>query len=140
MPLGMARYALQLFLELARTSGINHLGYARMGDAPVVQAAVARAAVDIKLIEAFQQHRLAARASGADLDANEAAVLAIGPVRCFELARGVIESLFALAPSTEIQRARPLQRLLRDVHAFQHQHAAAPYIAYEQFGRRLFAV
>ncbi len=139
LPLGMARHALETFLELARTRGINHLGYARMADAPVVQTAVARAAVDIKLIEAFQQSSLAARTGGAVLDPGEAALLSIGSVRCFELARGVIESLFALAPSTEIHRTKSLQRLLRDVHVFEHQHAASPFINYELYGRRFFA-
>ena len=139
LPLGMARHALEAFVSLARTGGINHLGYARMADAPVVHTAVAKAAVDIKLIEAFQQLTLTARMPGAELDPGEAAVVAVGAVRCFELARGVIESLFALAPSSEIQRTRSLQRLLRDVHVFEHQHAAAPYINYELYGRRFFA-
>jgi alkylation response protein AidB-like acyl-CoA dehydrogenase len=139
LPLGMARHALEAFLKLARTSGINHLGYARMADAPVVQAAVARAAVDIKLIEAFQQSVLTARTGGAAPDPGEAAVLSIGSVRCLELARGVIESLFALAPSTEIHRTKSLQRLLRDVHVFEHQHAASPFINYELYGRRFLA-
>jgi alkylation response protein AidB-like acyl-CoA dehydrogenase len=139
LPLGMARHALEAFLLLTRTGGINHLGYARMGDAPVVHAAVARAAVDIKLIEVFQQSVLMARTGGAVPDPGEAAVLSIGSVRCLELARGVIESLFALAPSTEIHRTKSLQRLLRDVHVFEHQHAASPFINYELYGRRFFA-
>ena len=138
LPLGMARHALEAFLTVARTSGINHLGYARMADAPLVQAAVARAAVDIKLIEAFQQSVLSARTGGAAPDAGEAAVLSIGSVRCLELARGVIEGLFALAPSTEIHKTKSLQRLLRDVHVFEHQHAASPFINYELYGRRFF--
>ena len=138
LPLGMARHALESFLELARTSGINHLGYARMADAPVVQTAVAKAAIDIKLIEAFQQSALMARIGGAVPDPSEAAVLSLGSVRCLELARGVIEGLFALAPSAEINRTKSLQRLLRDVHVFEHQHAGAPYINYELYGRRFF--
>jgi 3-hydroxy-9,10-secoandrosta-1,3,5(10)-triene-9,17-dione monooxygenase len=139
LPLGMARHALEEFLKLARSSGINHLGYARMADAPSVQSAVAKASVDIKLIEAFQQHVLSARSSGGAIDPSEAAILSLGPVRCLELARGVIERLFALAPSSEIHRTKSLQRLLRDVHVFEHQHAASPFINYELYGRRLFS-
>ena len=82
---------------------------------------------------------LTARKGGLELDPAEAAVLSIGSVRCFELARGVIENLFALAPSSEIYRTKALQRLLRDVHVFEHQHAAAPFINYELYGRRFFA-
>jgi len=51
----------------------------------------------------------------------------------------VIERLLALCPSTEIHRTRPIQRLLRDMHVFEHQHAATPFINYELFGRRFFA-
>jgi hypothetical protein len=40
----MARYAFAAFIELSGTTGIRHLGYARMGDAPAVQAAASAAA------------------------------------------------------------------------------------------------
>jgi len=139
LPLGMARYALEAFLDLARKQGINHLGYAQMGDAPVVQTAVARAAIDIKLIETYQQWALSTFANGSDVNPQAAALQPIGPVRCFELARGVIERLLALCPSTEIHRTKPIQRLLRDIHVFEHQHALTPFINYALYGRRLFA-
>jgi len=139
LPLGMARYALEVFVELARSRGINHLGYVQMGDAPVVQSAIATAVVDIKLIECYQQWVLSPFTNGAKIGAEDAAVMSIGSVRCFELARGVIERLLALCPSTEIHRTRPIQRLLRDMHVFEHQHAATPFINYELFGRRFFA-
>jgi alkylation response protein AidB-like acyl-CoA dehydrogenase len=139
LPLGMARHALEVFIDLARTRGINHLGYARMGDAPIVQCAVATATVDIKLIESYQQWVLSTLRAEAGVDPQEAAIMPIGSVRCFELARGVIERLFALCPSTEIHRIRPIQRLVRDVHVFQHQHAATPFINYELYGRKFFA-
>jgi 3-hydroxy-9,10-secoandrosta-1,3,5(10)-triene-9,17-dione monooxygenase len=139
LPSGMARHALEVFIELARTRGINHLGYARMGDAAIVQSAVAMATVDIKLIESYQQWALSTFKAGADVDPQDAAIMSIGPVRCFELARGVVERLFALCPSTEIHRTKPIQRLLRDIHVFEHQHAASPYINYELYGRKFFA-
>jgi 3-hydroxy-9,10-secoandrosta-1,3,5(10)-triene-9,17-dione monooxygenase len=139
LPLGMARHALEVFIELARTRGINHLGYARMGDAPIVQSAVATATVDIKLIESYQQWVLSTLTAEVGLDPQEDAIISIGAVRCFELARGVIERLFAWCPSTEIRRTKPIQRLLRDMHVFQHQHAATPFINYELYGRKFFA-
>jgi alkylation response protein AidB-like acyl-CoA dehydrogenase len=139
LPLGMARHAFEVFIELARTRGLNHLGYTRMGDAPVVQSAVAAARVDIKLIESYQQWVLSTLTVEGGIDRQEAAIMPIGSVRCFELARGVIERLFALCPSSEIHRTRPIQRLLRDVHVFEHQHAASPFINYELYGRKFFA-
>jgi len=139
LPLGIARHALEVFVDLAHTRGINHLGYARMGDAPVVQAAVATAAIDIKLIECYQLWVLSPFTGGPPMAPADTSVAAIGSVRCFELAKGVVERLLALAPSTEIHRTQPIQRLLRDIHVFQHQHAATPFINYEAFGRRFFA-
>lgn len=139
LPLGMARHALEAFVNLAKTRGINQLGYARMGDAPVVQAAVAEAVVDVKLIECYQQWVLSPYTAGATIDTQDAAVMSIGSVRCFELARGIIERLFALCPSSEIQRTKSLQRLLRDIHVFERQHAATPFLNYEMFGKKFFA-
>ncbi|MGE3690530.1 MAG: acyl-CoA dehydrogenase family protein [Novosphingobium sp.] len=139
LPLGMARHALDAFVEVAGASAINHLGYAKMGDAPVVQTALAEAAVDIKLIEGFQQWVLSPYTGGPAIDPGEAGLVSVGSVRCFELARGVIERLFALAPSGQVHRTQSLQRLLRDIHVFQHQHAMTPFINYELYGRRFFA-
>jgi len=139
LPLGMARHALDAFTELAGTRAINHLGYARMGDAPVVQSAIATSAADIKLIECYQQWVLSPFTGGPARTPEEAALVSAGSVRCIELARGVIERLLALAPSTEVHRTGALQRLLRDIHVFQHQHAMTPHIAYELYGRSFFA-
>jgi 3-hydroxy-9,10-secoandrosta-1,3,5(10)-triene-9,17-dione monooxygenase len=137
LPLGMARYAMASFRDLAATRGISHLGYEHMIEAPVVHSAIARAAVDIKLIEAYQQWALSTLdPSSNGLKPEDMAILSAGSVRCFELARSVIESLYALCPSTEIHSDRPIQRLLRDVHVFQHQHAATPFVSYELYGRK----
>jgi len=81
LPLGMARYALEVFVELARSRGINHLGYVQMGDAPVVQSAIATAVVDIKLIECYQQWVLSPFTNGAKIGTEDAAVISIGSVR-----------------------------------------------------------
>ena len=139
LPLGIARHAFENFVDLAKTRGINHLGYRRMTEAPVVHAAVAVAAVNIKLIESYQQWVLSPFVGGAPMDPHDDALAGIGSVRCFELAKDVVEQLLALAPSSEVHRTQPLQRLLRDIHVFQHQHAATPFINYEMFGRKFLA-
>jgi hypothetical protein len=140
LALGIAQHGLQAFLELARTRGITHLGYESMGDAPIVQAAVARAAADIKLIECYRQWVLSPFTGGPKIGAQDASVASIASVRCLEMTRGIIEGLLDLAPSTDVHRTQPLQRLLRDIHVFQHQHAMTPFISYELFGRRLFDI
>ena len=140
LPLGMARYALESFRELAKTHGIRHLGYEKMTDAPVVHAAVTTAAVNVKLIEAYQQWALSAvDPSTGELSPDDAAILPAGSAGCFRLAREAIETLYAVCPSVEIQLERPIQRLLRDMHVFEHQHAISLYTNYELYGRQFCA-
>jgi 3-hydroxy-9,10-secoandrosta-1,3,5(10)-triene-9,17-dione monooxygenase len=139
MPLGMARYALDAFLELARSRGITMLGYGRMIDAPAVQIAVATARVNIALIEAFQHWVLSSLEPGAEPIADEM-LPGAGSAGCYRLARQAIEGLYELCPTDGIRLAMPLQRLLRDLHSFTHQGAMAPYVNYERYGRHLCGV
>jgi alkylation response protein AidB-like acyl-CoA dehydrogenase len=138
LPLGMTRYAFEAFRELAETHGIQHLGYERMVDAPVVHAGMGTAAVNIKLIEAFQQWAMSATdAETAHFTPEDTALRRVGSARCFRLARETIQTLFELCPSSEIHSERPIQRLLRDVYVFEHQHANSLYINNELYGRHL---
>jgi hypothetical protein len=134
----MARYALEYFLVRANEHGIAPLGYEGMTDAPVVHAAIATAAVNIKMIECYQQWALSAvDPSTGSLSPQDSAMLGPGSACCFRLAREAIEGLYALCPSADIHLDRPIQRLVRDVHVFEHQHAVTPFVNYELYGRRL---
>ena len=42
-----------------------------------------------------------------------------------------------VCPTDEIRLDRPIQRLLRDLIAFTHQGAMAPYVNWERYGRQL---
>lgn len=139
LPLGMARYALETFLELAKSRGITMLGYERMTDAPLVQVAVATAHLNIKLIEAYQHWILSSLQPGAD-PIDDPMLPGAGGAACYRLARQAIESVYEVCPTDEIRLERPLQRLLRDLHAFTHQGAMAPYVNYEKYGRYLCGV
>jgi alkylation response protein AidB-like acyl-CoA dehydrogenase len=129
LPLGMARYALEAFLDMAGGQGITHLGYAKRLESAQVQAAVSKAAVNIKLIEAFQHWML----SG--LDSGDPKLLLATGTACFRLAREGIEALYEVAPSGVIALSDPLQRLLRDARAFEHQHVFSTFIGHELYGR-----
>jgi alkylation response protein AidB-like acyl-CoA dehydrogenase len=133
LSLGMARYAMESFRDVANSHGISNLGYARMMDAPVVRAAYAAAAVKVKLIEAFQHWSL----SGLD---DDVALLEATSTGCFRLAREAIDQLYEVCPSSELNTERPIQRLFRDAHAFEHQHALTQFIALELYGRTLGAI
>lgn len=129
LPLGMADFALEAFLEMAEGQGISHLAYERMLDAAQVQTAVSRAQVNIKLIEAFQYWMQ----SG--VDSGDPKLLLATGTACFRLAREAIQALYEAAPSPVIGLGFPLQRLLRDAYAFEHQHAFSSFIGHELYGR-----
>jgi 3-hydroxy-9,10-secoandrosta-1,3,5(10)-triene-9,17-dione monooxygenase len=129
LPLGMTRYAIEAFLDMAKNHGISHLGYERMLDAPQVQVAVSKAQVNAKMLEAFQHYML----SG--VDSGDPRLLLTAATACFRLAREAIEALWEAAPSPVIGLNYPLQRLMRDALAFEHQQAFSSFIHHELYGR-----
>jgi alkylation response protein AidB-like acyl-CoA dehydrogenase len=136
LPLGMARYALEAFHDLARGRGIRMLGYDKMYDSAIVQTAVATAHTNIKMIEAYQHWVLSTLQPGAER-ITDPMLTGAGGTACYKLAREAIERLFEVCPTDEIRLDRPIQRLLRDLIAFTHQGAMAPYVNWERYGRHL---
>jgi alkylation response protein AidB-like acyl-CoA dehydrogenase len=136
LPLGMARYALEAFHDLAKGRGIRMLGYEKMYDSAVVQTAIATAHTNIKMIEAYQHWVLSTLQPGAER-ITDPQLTGAGGTLCYKLAREAIERLFDVCPTDEIRLDRPIQRLLRDLIAFTHQGAMAPYVNWERYGRHL---
>ena len=136
LPLGMARYALEAFHDLAKGRGIRMLGYEKMYDSAVVQTAIATAHTNIKMIEAHQKWALSTLQPGAERITDPMQNQASGTL-CYKLAREAIERLFEVCPTDEIRLDRPIQRLLRDLIAFTHQGAMSPYQNWERYGRHL---
>ena len=136
LSLGMARYALEAFHDLAKDRGIRMLGYERMYDSAIVQTAIATAHTNIKMIEAHQKWALSTLQPGAERITDPMQNQASGTL-CYKLAREAIERLFEVCPTDEIRLDRPIQRLLRDLIAFTHQGAMSPYQNWERYGRHL---
>lgn len=136
LPLGMARYALEAFHDLAKGRGIRMLGYEKMYDSAVVQTAIATAHTNIKMIESYQHWVLSTLQPGAER-ITDPQLTGAGGTLCYKLAREAIERLFDVCPTDEIRLDRPIQRLLRDLIAFTHQGAMAPYVNWERYGRHL---
>jgi 3-hydroxy-9,10-secoandrosta-1,3,5(10)-triene-9,17-dione monooxygenase len=136
LSLGMARYALEAFHDLAKDRGIRMLGYERMYDSAIVQTAIATAQANIKMIEAHQKWALSTLQPGAERITDPMQNQASGTL-CYKLAREAIERLFEVCPTDEIRLDRPIQRLLRDLIAFTHQGAMSPYQNWERYGRHL---
>ena len=136
LSLGMARYALEAFHDLAKDRGIRMLGYEKMYDSAIVQTAIATAHTNIKMIEAYQKWALSTLQPGAERITDPMQNQASGTL-CYKLAREAIERLFEVCPTDEIRLDRPIQRLLRDLIAFTHQGAMSPYQNWERYGRHL---
>ncbi|MGH3299078.1 MAG: acyl-CoA dehydrogenase family protein [Trebonia sp.] len=136
LPLGMARYALEAFHDLAKGRGIRMLGYERMYDSAIVQTAIATAHTNITMIESYQHWVLSTLQPGAER-ITDPMLTGAGGTQCYKLAREAIERLFDVCPTDEIRLDRPIQRLLRDLLAFTHQGAMAPYASWERYGRHL---
>ncbi|HEX4092012.1 MAG TPA: acyl-CoA dehydrogenase family protein [Trebonia sp.] len=136
LPLGMARYALEAFRELAGGRGIRMLGYQKMNDSAIVQTAIATARANITMIESYQRWVLSTLQPGAER-ITDPMLAGAGGTQCYKLAREAIERLFDVCPTDEIRLDRPIQRLLRDLLAFTHQGAMAPYVNWERYGRYL---
>ena len=136
LPLGMARYALEAFHGLAQDRGIRMLGYEKMYDSAVVQTAIATAHTNIAMIESYQHWVLSTLQPGAER-ITDPQLTGAGGTLCYKLAREAIERLFDVCPTDEIRLDRPIQRLLRDLIAFTHQGATAPYVNWERYGRYL---
>jgi alkylation response protein AidB-like acyl-CoA dehydrogenase len=129
LPMGMALYAVEALRAMAQGQGISHLDLDKMLDSPLVQTAISKAEVNIKLIEAFQHWMLSGR------DGGDPKLLLATATACFRLAREAIEALYEVAPSPVIGLGCPLQRLLRDAYAFEHQHAFSSFIGHALYGR-----
>jgi alkylation response protein AidB-like acyl-CoA dehydrogenase len=129
LALGMARFAVDAFMDMATTNAMSTLGYQRVADSPLVHSAVSQASVKIKLIEAFQHWVLSGR------DTGDQQLLMATSTGCFRLAREAIEVLSEASPSFTIGLDYPVQRLLRDAHAFEHQHAFSSFIGHQLYGR-----
>jgi alkylation response protein AidB-like acyl-CoA dehydrogenase len=136
LPLGMARYALEAFRDLAKGRGIRMLGYERMHDSAVVQTAIATAQANITMMESYQHWALSTLQPGAER-ITDPMLAGAGGTQCYKLAREAIERLFDVCPTDEIRLDRPIQRLLRDLLAFTHQGAMAPFVNWERYGRHL---
>ncbi len=136
LPLGMARYALEAFHDLAKNRGIRMLGYERMYDS------ADRPDGDRHRAHQHQDDRVLPALGALDTPAGRRADHRSDADRrrrtqCYKLAREAIERLFDVCPTDEIRLDRPIQRLLRDLLAFTHQGAMAPYVNWERYGRHL---
>ena len=140
--LGLARGAIADLTELAATK-VSIRGPEPIAGQAEVQAAVARADVELRAARAAFHQALAAVTATAEAGAP-ASLVERGQVRsamtlAAETSRDVTLRMFQLAGSTAIYDGDPLQRRLRDV-LVATQHVMLQPLWYEEAGRILFGL
>jgi alkylation response protein AidB-like acyl-CoA dehydrogenase len=119
VPVGLASTALDLFLGRISRRGITYTSYLRQADATVTHLQAAEASM--KLDQAiFHADRLVATATSAtaDLDLATRARCRADTAWAVRLGREVVDIVQAASGASAIHRKDPLQRLVRDMHAY----------------------
>ncbi|MDH4363902.1 MAG: acyl-CoA dehydrogenase family protein [Acidimicrobiia bacterium] len=140
--LGLARGAIADLMALAATK-VSIRGAEPIAGHPEVQAAVARADIELRAARAAFRQALAAVTATADAG-EPASLVERGRVRsamtlAAETAREVTLRMFQLAGSSAIYDEHPLQRRLRDV-LVATQHVMLQPLWYEEAGRTQFGL
>ncbi|WP_232292003.1 acyl-CoA dehydrogenase family protein [Frankia sp. QA3] len=119
---GMAKGALELFLERLPGRGITYTGWSEQSESPLTQIQVARAESRIAAAEALVgklARLLQDRADAGELPsvAERATVRAHGSY-AIQLAKEAVDELFEASGASAIQRSVHIQRFHRDLRAY----------------------
>ncbi|MFD0205376.1 MULTISPECIES: acyl-CoA dehydrogenase family protein [Saccharothrix] len=116
---GIAKGALELFLERVKGRAIAYTNHTDQSQHPLTQIQVATAANKITAAEAMQDRwlRLLQERADADEPMTDAEKAAMRGQAAFaiQLAKEAVEVLYTASGATVIQRAVPLQRFHRDI-------------------------
>lgn len=142
--LGMARAALESFLELAPKRGITYTHYERQSEAPVTHLNLGKA---VQLIDEAELHlyrmvdRLESKsASGEPWSNEEKAVARMDAGAVVGRARQAVDILADSAGASSIYTHLPLQRIQRDIGALHHHAIMYPDTNLETLGRVLLGL
>jgi alkylation response protein AidB-like acyl-CoA dehydrogenase len=138
-PVGLARGALEVFMERLPGRAITFTDYTNQAEAPVTHLSVGEAALKIESADAH------VRRACAILDEHQG-----GPVSlewriksrahisyATRLAREAVDQLFSASGATAIQPQVPIQRFQRDIQALSNHSILSPSTTTELYGRHL---
>lgn len=138
-PLGMARGALETFLERLPGRGIAYTFYTNKADAPVTHLQLAEASLTLESADAHVRRAAALldRRPGGPMS-TEARVKARAHISyAMGLARQSVDTLFYASGASSIQTHIPIQRFQRDVQALANHAIMHTQTALELYGRVL---
>lgn len=138
-PVGIARGAMEAFVERLPGRGITYTTYTNKAEAPVTHLQVGEASLTIDSADAH------VRLATALLDRPAegpmpmpARVKARAHIACATgLARDAVDILFYASGASSIQEHMPIQRFQRDIQALSNHAIMHPQTAYELYGRVL---
>lgn len=138
-PVGIARGALEAFMQRLPGRGITFTDYTNQAEAPVTHLAVGEAA--LKLQSADAHVRLACAIldehPGGPLSRDERIRARAHISHATGLAREVVDQLFTASGATAVQPHVPIQRFQRDIQALANHGIMSPSTTTELYGRHL---
>jgi alkylation response protein AidB-like acyl-CoA dehydrogenase len=138
-PIGIARGAMETFVERLPGRGITYTTYTSKADAPVTHLQIGEASLTIDSADAHV--RLATTLLDhppAGPMSMRARVRARAHIACATgLARDAVDMLFYASGASAIQEHVPIQRFQRDIQALSNHAILHPQTAYELYGRVL---
>jgi alkylation response protein AidB-like acyl-CoA dehydrogenase len=141
-PLGMARGALDVFLERLPGRTITYTDYASQAEAPLTHHQVAEAQLLIFSAEAHvaQASRLVDSGVGGGLSLLDRAAIRGHVGHSTKLAREAVTILFQASGASAIHSSVPIQRYHRDVHSIALHALMQPNTNSELYGRVLLGL
>ncbi|MFE3140963.1 acyl-CoA dehydrogenase family protein [Streptomyces scopuliridis] len=142
--IGLAKAALDLFLERLPGKGITYTEWTEQSQHPYTQVQVATAANKIASCEALQRVWLESiqnrEDAGEKLTVEEKAAIRGQVGHVVQTAREAVEVLFAISSASTISRANAFQRVYRDVTALSLHGLLTPVSSLEAHGRVLLGL
>ncbi len=136
-PVGLARGALDAFLERLPGRGITYTDYTDQAAAPVTHLQVGEAAMTLfsARAHALEAVELVAGTPGRDAPLEVRARIRAHSGTATALARRTVDLLFAASGASAIQEHVPIQRHQRDIQALANHALLAPATSIELYGR-----
>jgi alkylation response protein AidB-like acyl-CoA dehydrogenase len=136
-PVGLARGALDAFMERLPGRGITYTDYSDQAAAPVTHLQVGEATMKMFAAEAHAREAVAlvSTTPGRDAPVEVRARIRAHSGCATLLAREAVDILYAASGASAIQASVPIQRYQRDIQALANHALLAPATSLELFGR-----